>query len=228
MDNPTIITRYNNQSIYKKEWLVDDKHHRENDLPAIEMYNRDGVIIEQHWYKNGKLHRDNDKPAVINNLGQMHYKEGVRYYFEDLSTTREEILYNGGRRVTWFKNNKILVDNEIPSIIIYRVDNSISSKQWKDRTGDKPCIEHYFESGSLKEQHWKKDDSIHILTYNTDGDIDTDKYEDSNMLNVEEYKYSLLSGKLISKEMHKYTKHKDPITEGRVVKSSKVGFRFGL
>jgi len=49
-------------------WYLNDKLHRENDLPAIITY--DGA---QHWYLNGVLHRENDLPAIIRSNGAQYW-----------------------------------------------------------------------------------------------------------------------------------------------------------
>jgi len=47
-----------------KEYIVKGFKHREGDLPAIIKCN-DGKVIEEHYYKNNKLNRDNGLPAII-------------------------------------------------------------------------------------------------------------------------------------------------------------------
>ncbi len=42
-----------------REWRVNGKRHREDDLPAVITSNGD-----KYWYINGNLHRDNGRPAV--------------------------------------------------------------------------------------------------------------------------------------------------------------------
>ena len=42
-----------------REWLLNGKLHRENDLPAVEWANGG-----KEWRVNGKLHRENGSPAI--------------------------------------------------------------------------------------------------------------------------------------------------------------------
>ena len=42
-----------------KEWWIDDKRHRENNLPAVEKANGD-----KEWWVNGKRYRDNNLPTI--------------------------------------------------------------------------------------------------------------------------------------------------------------------
>jgi hypothetical protein len=56
---------------YKISWYVNNKLHRDNDLPAIEWI--DG---SKSWYINGKLHREDNKPAV-------EHSDGWKYWWVD-------------------------------------------------------------------------------------------------------------------------------------------------
>ncbi len=52
-----------------KRWYLDDKYHRENDLPAVEYLGG-----YKAWYLNDKLHRENDLPAV-------EYADGTKEWY---------------------------------------------------------------------------------------------------------------------------------------------------
>jgi len=52
------------ESSVQKAWCIDNQYHRENDLPAIEIYEFDKVV-DQQWWLHGKLHREGNKPTVI-------------------------------------------------------------------------------------------------------------------------------------------------------------------
>jgi hypothetical protein len=65
-ENNQILRTWENNSKYeikeiygRKEWWVNGKKHRDDDLPAIEFSNG-----SKYWYVNGKRHRGDDKPAV--------------------------------------------------------------------------------------------------------------------------------------------------------------------
>lgn len=62
------------------EWKVNDKLHRENDLPAlIQLVRGDCYGYVYKWCINGKYHRENDKPALISNNEMIWYKNGVKH-----------------------------------------------------------------------------------------------------------------------------------------------------
>lgn len=67
----------------EKEYWVEGKLHRENDLPAV-IFN--GQLEHLYWYEDGLLHRNNNKPAIING----NYK----HYFEYGKLYKSEIDYN--------------------------------------------------------------------------------------------------------------------------------------
>jgi hypothetical protein len=65
---------YNSQVVikndrYRTTYQINDKFHRENDLPAIIKANG-----TKQWYKDGKLHRENDLPAI-------EYANGTKYWY---------------------------------------------------------------------------------------------------------------------------------------------------
>jgi len=53
-----------------KSWYKNGKHHRDEDLPAIEY--ADG---SKYWYKNGLRHRDGDLPAIERSDGSKEWFE---------------------------------------------------------------------------------------------------------------------------------------------------------
>jgi hypothetical protein len=61
-----------------KFWFQNDKHHRDNDQPAI--INANG---SKRWYQNDKLHRDNDQPAIIN-------ADGSKFWFQNGEFIKQE------------------------------------------------------------------------------------------------------------------------------------------
>ena len=56
-----IVKHFKNDTQDLKMFFVDDKIHRENDLPAVIDYKRN----IHTWYNKGKIHRNNDLPAQI-------------------------------------------------------------------------------------------------------------------------------------------------------------------
>jgi len=84
----------------KTEWWLNEKLHRENDLPAVEQIN--GTKI---WYINGLHHRVNG-PAVESADGDKYWwLEGVRYSEEEYNqriNPKQEI----------YKNQSIIIDGK--------------------------------------------------------------------------------------------------------------------
>jgi hypothetical protein len=79
-DLPAVI----NSILGVEEWWKDGSLHRDGDKPAIVNENR----YEKKWYVNGKLHREGDKPAVIYTSPDLTY-EWYRYGVHVKSTTFE-------------------------------------------------------------------------------------------------------------------------------------------
>jgi hypothetical protein len=89
-------------NLYKKEWYVNNKLHRNNDKPAIEYSDGD-----KKWYQNGKLHRNNDKPAIINKNGNKYWYKNGRWYRDNEA---EKYLQPA---IKWYKNDKLNRDRHI-------------------------------------------------------------------------------------------------------------------
>jgi hypothetical protein len=88
----------------KKEWYVNHKLHRDNDLPAVEYM--DG---SKQWYQNGLNHRENDLPAIeINNGTKWWMKNGKLHRDNDLPAV---VGFNGYKY--WYKNGKLHRDDYV-------------------------------------------------------------------------------------------------------------------
>ena len=90
-----------------KQWFLNRKLHRENDLPAIEHPN--GTKM---WYLNGKPHRDNDLPAI-------EYPSGTKQWWLNGELHRENDLpaveHANGEKY-WYLNGELHRDNDLPTI----------------------------------------------------------------------------------------------------------------
>jgi hypothetical protein len=76
-----------------KNWYVNGKYHRDDDLPSVECLNGD-----KYWNVNGVRHRDNDLPAV-------EFASGDKYWFVNGKCHRDNDLpANGGKE--WYVNGK--------------------------------------------------------------------------------------------------------------------------
>jgi hypothetical protein len=107
------IKEYNNIWANRKEWYVNDKLHRGNNLPAMKY--KDGT---KKWYKNGKLHRDNDLPAII------YYNDDKEWWYNG-EVHRDNDLpaceYKDGTK-KWYKNGNIHRDHNLPAIVRFNGD----------------------------------------------------------------------------------------------------------
>ena len=60
-----VISEIARFDMYVHTWYNDEGQlHRENDLPAVIWYRRDGSVFKKCWYQNDRLHRIGD-PAMI-------------------------------------------------------------------------------------------------------------------------------------------------------------------
>lgn len=57
------------------EWRLNGKHHRDDDLPAMEWTNG-----AKAWFRHGLLHRDGDLPAIVNGNDMKWYQSGIRIH----------------------------------------------------------------------------------------------------------------------------------------------------
>ena len=78
-----------------KEYYVNGKLHRSNDLPAIEFANGSKL-----YYVNGKKHRDNNLPAYISlNGSKEYYLYGIQYSLDDFKAAVRDRT-----GLPWYKN----------------------------------------------------------------------------------------------------------------------------
>lgn len=66
---PAVVVEF--KSKVEKNWYVDGKRKREDDLPSVEIVYDNGSV-HRWWYKGNLLHRDNDLPAetLVDGKGQ--------------------------------------------------------------------------------------------------------------------------------------------------------------
>lgn len=112
-----------------KEWLLNGKLHRDDDLPALECANGDKL-----WYRNGKLHREGDRPAIEHangnkwwyHNGELHrdndlpaftnIEDGTKYWYRYGNHHRDgmhpAIMYLHGRCV-WYKRGMHYTEQQL-------------------------------------------------------------------------------------------------------------------
>lgn len=93
--------------VYITRWYVNDKLHRDYDLPAVRYSNGKKI-----WYKNGLRQRDNDLPAIELPTGTKEWcKHDKIHRDNDLPAI---VLSDGTKK--WFKHGKLHRDNGKPAI----------------------------------------------------------------------------------------------------------------
>lgn len=123
-NEPSVIRYYDdfdekrNQLIEAKEWFnEDEKKHRDDGLPAVIVYDKNGNIIKQEFWENGMqmqieyfkdglLHNENDLPAVITGNG-------------------DTILVK-----FWYQNGDLHRDNDLPAAIFYDENEVVIRQEW--------------------------------------------------------------------------------------------------
>ena len=143
---PVITTFYDGSKSYywynKKGQL-----HRENDLPAVIRYTRDGSVSEKAWFINGKYHRIGD-PARIDYItygsigGKYWFQNGKRHNLDGPAFMFYYKNKNIGETI-WFQNGK---RHRIggPAQTWYVRDGSIEKNFWYIN-GKKYTEEEYLE-----------------------------------------------------------------------------------
>jgi hypothetical protein len=145
------ITTFSNELIYvhsaiinyrgDKEWYINGKLNRDNDLPAFERANG-----SKSWYVNGLRHRDNDLPAIVDVSAYGYkswYVDGKQHRDNDLPA-----LENVNGHKEWYTNGKRYRINDL------HVVENLDGKYWFlnnmfHRLGGLPAIE--YANGN---KHW--------------------------------------------------------------------------
>lgn len=96
-------------------WYLNDKLHRDGDLPAIEYWNGDN-----EWYQHGKRHRDGILPAIECTNGHKYwFRYGLLHRDGDLPATEH------GSIKLWYQNDKRHRNGLLPA-----VEYADGSKEW--------------------------------------------------------------------------------------------------
>ena len=153
LNEPAPVIKILNNYLKIYTWYNDRKEiHRDNDLPAIIWYSKNGSIYKKflnqngkmhhigvfkiyYWYQNDQLHRENDLPAEI-------------WYCKDGSVfIKVQIQYGELHR-----------DNDLPAEIWYSEDGSIYKKFWyqngEQHRIDGPAQIWYDENGYIEISQW--------------------------------------------------------------------------
>ena len=104
-----ISTKYSHKYHEYEIWMLGNKVHRNNDLPAITKHNKD--VYEQTWYCKDRLHRENDLPALTNDVRQVWYYRGKIHRDGDLPA----VIYYDTK--SWYHKGKLHRENDLPAIM---------------------------------------------------------------------------------------------------------------
>jgi hypothetical protein len=91
VDKFTVVRdRIRDEKVVGREWLLDNKLHREHDRPAVVCF--DGV---RGWYRYGLFVRNNGKPAIISHDGVCQW---FRWYHHERKHNRPDIAFANGHQ----------------------------------------------------------------------------------------------------------------------------------
>lgn len=155
--------------------------HREDDLPAVTRYYKDGRKCEECWYNHNQLHRANNKPAKLTwyplTNNDAMYNESLRvigdglekeeYYIKGQlhsnSSTPSSIHYhpNGQKKkIEYLMNGQLHREGNKPALIEWNDKGKITVKKYYINNQlhcdncDKPAYIEYYDNSSLKLTEW--------------------------------------------------------------------------
>jgi hypothetical protein len=143
--NHTVVENFVNNKLVSTEWYVDNKKHREDDLPA-QIY----VNGTKKWYFNDFLHRENKLPAIESPKENKFFLLGIEvqpYELENLIVNKKVdvknniIEYRDSLDNYYYSINNLLqsVDDK-PAIIIRDYEEQWFKDGLLHRDNDKPAI----------------------------------------------------------------------------------------
>lgn len=116
-----------------KYWFDSDGQlHRNNGLPAVELY--DGT---REWWKDGKQHRDNDLPAIEHPDGGKEWIINGVYHRDDAPAVIRSDGYQG-----WYQHGNPHRDEDLPAVVIPGRLQEWWAKGLTHREDDKPAVIH--------------------------------------------------------------------------------------
>lgn len=190
---PALIYYHENGNKQGELWYQNGERHRENNLPSWILYYKNGNTKEEEWYQNNKLYREGDLPTQIeyHENGNKKKEEWSRYReirdyddYRNYDTHRDNgpalIEYyeneNGKKKQeTWYQNNMINSQNNLPALIKYYENGNKKSEKWyKNNSYHRdeetiinlkktilPAVIEYYEDGGIRDEKWY-DNGINI------------------------------------------------------------------
>jgi len=155
--------------------------HRDNDLPALIEYYKNGRVYREKWYSNGKLHRENDLPAYIT-----YYNTDVNRIVDNNGVIESVCIEE------WYVNGELHRENDLPAYIEYSDNNGVigskSLEIWYingflHRDNDLPTVIFYYENGTKKNEYWYINGKQHrenalpaYIEYRKNGSIEREEW----------------------------------------------------
>lgn len=177
----------------RRTWLRNGVVHRDDDLPAVIVFDPDDPTIpaKQEWWQNGYRHRDRDKPAIVR-----EYRDNADYHWFQKNRAHRvgkpaELEYVKGRlwKELWATDGKIHRDEaEGPAITYFDVDSGfLSLESWYKNNAlhrrNGPAKTWYFDdTGSVESVEWfyegesHREDGPDFVLYNKDGSVNKATY----------------------------------------------------
>lgn len=144
LDGPAIInyTKINSNEFYvdKELWYKNDIQHRDDNKPAVKIYNKFGNLLEIRYFVEGKRHKDNGASVIFfYDNGNIH---GLKYY-------KNNILNNSNKPsdIEFYNNGKKKHE-------IYCLNNRI-------HRNNGPAVIEYYEDGTIKEERYYRNGDLH-------------------------------------------------------------------
>ena len=108
-----------NNKYLKFTYRIDGRFNRENELPAIMIYNANGRIRTKYWLKTEIYENDDAEDRIEDYLDRRNGPACISYY------------YNGSIRFEqWLKFDKIHRSDGLPAITTYYKNGKISAHEW--------------------------------------------------------------------------------------------------
>lgn len=136
INGAAVITYHMNGNVNTKQYYRNGILHRDNDKPAVLIYNKHKKNIRLVWYINGQVCRLSDEPALVerkkNKISYLRwYEDGLIHRGHNKPAV---IRYNTSGKVieeSWYLRGKLHRANDQPAFISYNGDGiDIMHESW--------------------------------------------------------------------------------------------------
>ena len=116
--------------------------------------------------ESNTVEKAKEKPQIERKLDNRTSSYTVITHYENGIECKTDYTNEIKRRETWFTNNILNRDNDLPTRIEYYENGSKKSEEWwkngrKHRTNDNPACIDYYENGNKKSEEWSIGDQVH-------------------------------------------------------------------